>query len=124
MGPASGSSSRTGRRVATFLPAEHCGRRNGPSESLLDSTRCRMCWDCRSVARVGDPAAVIADRATRMRTGVALGSNLGDRLENLRAARKAILSLSNVKPPILSSAIYQTDPVDCEPGAEKFLNAV
>jgi len=59
-----------------------------------------------------------------MRTGVALGSNLGDRLENLRAARKAILSLSNVKPPILSSAIYQTDPVDCEPGAEKFLNAV
>src|SRR4030095_10988106 len=37
---------------------------------------------------------------------------------------KAILSLSNVKPPILSSAIYETDPVGCEPGAEKFLNAV
>ena len=59
-----------------------------------------------------------------MRTAVALGSNLGDRLENLRAARKAILGLSNVKPPILSSAIYETDPVDCEPGANKFLNAV
>src|ERR1700751_4426791 len=59
-----------------------------------------------------------------MRTGVALGSNLGDRLGNLYAARKAILSLSNVKPPILSSAIYETDPVDCEPGARKFLNAV
>ena len=59
-----------------------------------------------------------------MRTGVALGSNLGDRLENLRAARKAILGLSNVQPPILSSAIYETDPVDCEPGADKFLNAV
>ena len=59
-----------------------------------------------------------------MRTGVALGSNLGDRLENLRAARKEILGLSNVKPPILSSAIYETDPVDCEPGADKFLNAV
>jgi len=55
---------------------------------------------------------------------VALGSNLGDRLENLRAARKAILGLSNVKPPILSSAIYETDPVHCEPGADKFLNAV
>ena len=55
---------------------------------------------------------------------MALGSNLGDRLENLRAARKAILGLSNVKPPILSSAIYETDPVDCEPGANKFLNAV
>ena len=59
-----------------------------------------------------------------MRTAVALGSNLGDRLENLRAARKAILGLSNVKPPILSSAIYETDPVGCESGAGKFLNAV
>ena len=59
-----------------------------------------------------------------MRTAVALGSNLGDRLENLRAARSAILGLSDVKPPILSSAIYETEPVDCEPGANKFLNAV
>ena len=59
-----------------------------------------------------------------MRTAVALGANLGDRLGNLRAARKAILGLSNAKPPILCSAIYETDPVGCEPGAEKFLNAV
>ena len=59
-----------------------------------------------------------------MRTAVALGSNLGDRLANLRAAGKAIASLSNVRPPIFSSAIYETDPVDCEPQAEKFLNAV
>jgi 2-amino-4-hydroxy-6-hydroxymethyldihydropteridine diphosphokinase len=59
-----------------------------------------------------------------MRTGIALGSNLGDRLANLRAARKAILDLPNVKPPILSSAIYETEAVDCEPGAAKFLNAV
>jgi 2-amino-4-hydroxy-6-hydroxymethyldihydropteridine diphosphokinase len=59
-----------------------------------------------------------------MRTAVALGSNLGDRLENLRTARKAIADLANGKPPILSSAIYETEPVDCEPGANKFLNAV
>jgi 2-amino-4-hydroxy-6-hydroxymethyldihydropteridine diphosphokinase len=59
-----------------------------------------------------------------MRTAVALGSNLGDRLGNLRAARQAILSLSNVKPPILSSPIYETEPIGCEQGAEKFLNAV
>jgi 2-amino-4-hydroxy-6-hydroxymethyldihydropteridine diphosphokinase len=59
-----------------------------------------------------------------MRTAVALGSNRGDRLANLRAARKAIEGLSNVKPPILSSAIYETDPIDCEPGAGKFLNAL
>ena len=60
----------------------------------------------------------------KMRTAVALGSNLGDRLGNLRAARKAILSLANTKPPVLSSAVYETEPVGCEPGAGKFLNAV
>jgi 2-amino-4-hydroxy-6-hydroxymethyldihydropteridine diphosphokinase len=59
-----------------------------------------------------------------MRTAVALGSNLGDRLENLRAARQRIGDLANVQPPILSSAIYETVPIDCEPEAAKFLNAV
>src|SRR5260370_30161848 len=59
-----------------------------------------------------------------MRKVVAIGANLGDRIGNLGAARKAILGLSNVKPPILCSAIYETDPVGCEPGAEKFLNVV
>ena len=59
-----------------------------------------------------------------MRTGIALGSNLGDRMANLRAARKEIVDLANVKPPIRSSPIYETEPVDCEPDAGKFLNAV
>ncbi|MGC2627610.1 MAG: 2-amino-4-hydroxy-6-hydroxymethyldihydropteridine diphosphokinase [Candidatus Udaeobacter sp.] len=59
-----------------------------------------------------------------MRTAVALGSNIGDRLANLRAARKAIFDLPNVKAPILSSAVYETEPVGCEAGAGKFLNAV
>jgi 2-amino-4-hydroxy-6-hydroxymethyldihydropteridine diphosphokinase len=59
-----------------------------------------------------------------MRTGVALGSNLGDRLANLCAARQQICDLTDIQPPVLSSAIYETDPVDCEPGAPKFLNAV
>jgi len=59
-----------------------------------------------------------------MRTAVALGSNLGDRLDNLHAARQQISDLSDIQPPVLSSAIYETDPVDCEPEAPKFLNAV
>src|SRR6266508_3430024 len=60
----------------------------------------------------------------QMRTAVALGSNLGDRRENLRAARRQITELHRVQPPILSSGIYETEPVDCEQGASKFLNAV
>src|SRR5438034_11711288 len=59
-----------------------------------------------------------------MRTAVALGSNLGDRLDNLRVARQRIIDLPDVQTPVLSSAIYETDPVDCEPEAHKFLNAV
>jgi 2-amino-4-hydroxy-6-hydroxymethyldihydropteridine diphosphokinase len=59
-----------------------------------------------------------------MRAGVALGSNLGERLANLRNARKDISALSGVLPPVRSSAIYETDPVGCEKGAAKFLNAV
>ena len=59
-----------------------------------------------------------------MRTAVALGSNLGDRLKNLRAARQQICGLTDIQPPVLSSAIYETDPIDCEPEAPKFLNAV
>ena len=59
-----------------------------------------------------------------MRTAVALGSNIGDRLGNLRTARNSILDLPNVKAPILSSAVYETEPVGCEPGAGKFLNTI
>jgi 2-amino-4-hydroxy-6-hydroxymethyldihydropteridine diphosphokinase len=70
------------------------------------------------------PAAVSARDYRKMRTAVALGSNLGDRLGNLRTARRQIIELHEAQPPILSSGIYETEPVDCEPGALKFLNAV
>lgn len=59
-----------------------------------------------------------------MRVSVALGSNIGDRLANFQATRKAIVDLAGVSAPIFSSSIYETEPVDCEPGAEKFFNAV
>ena len=59
-----------------------------------------------------------------MRAGVALGTNLGDRFANFRKARHKIEALNKMSGPILASAIYETDPVGCEPGAPKFLNAV
>ena len=59
-----------------------------------------------------------------MRTAVALGSNLGGRFENLRTARRQLMELDRIRPPVLSSGIYETEPVDCEPTASKFLNTV
>jgi len=59
-----------------------------------------------------------------MRAGVALGTNLGDRLANFRRARREIENIPKVSGPFLESAIYETEPVGCEPGASKFLNAV
>lgn len=41
----------------------------------------------------------------------------------MRNARKDIAALSGVLPPMRSSAIYETEPVGCEKGAAKFLNA-
>ena len=59
-----------------------------------------------------------------MRAGVALGSNLGERLANLRNARKEIATMKGALPPLRCSPIYETEPVDCEKGAAKFFNAV
>ncbi len=59
-----------------------------------------------------------------MRVGVALGSNLGDRLGNLKKARAAIHALPDVAPRFLASSVFVTAPVDCEEDAGEFLNAV
>jgi 2-amino-4-hydroxy-6-hydroxymethyldihydropteridine diphosphokinase len=58
------------------------------------------------------------------RAAIALGSNLGDRLGNLRKARDQIQALDGVTGLMVQSALYETSPVDCEPGAENFYNAV
>ena len=58
-----------------------------------------------------------------MRAGVAIGSNLGERLVHLRNARQDIARLRSVLPPLRASAVYETEPVGCEKGAAKFLNA-
>jgi len=58
-----------------------------------------------------------------MRVGIALGSNLDDRLANLRAARRHLFALHEDRGPFLCSRIYETDPIDCPPGSPAFLNA-
>ncbi|HEV3410122.1 MAG TPA: 2-amino-4-hydroxy-6-hydroxymethyldihydropteridine diphosphokinase [Chthoniobacterales bacterium] len=59
-----------------------------------------------------------------MRAGIGFGANLGDRLTNLKAARAQVEKLPGVEAPILASSVYETEPVDCDPGTPKFLNAV
>jgi 2-amino-4-hydroxy-6-hydroxymethyldihydropteridine diphosphokinase len=59
-----------------------------------------------------------------MRAAIALGSNLGDRLANLQSARDRIRGLDGMTEPTVQSAVYETSPVDCEPGAQNFYNAV
>jgi 2-amino-4-hydroxy-6-hydroxymethyldihydropteridine diphosphokinase len=58
------------------------------------------------------------------RAAIAIGSNLGDRLGNLQLARDRIRTLEGVTLPAVQSAVYETSPVDCEAGAQKFYNAV
>lgn len=59
-----------------------------------------------------------------MRAGIALGSNLGDRLAHLRAACALLRVAPAIGEPILYSRIYETEPVGTASNAEPFLNAV
>jgi 2-amino-4-hydroxy-6-hydroxymethyldihydropteridine diphosphokinase len=59
-----------------------------------------------------------------MRCGIALGSNIENRLAHLREGCKRACALHESGPPARVSSIYQTDPVGCEPGTMPYLNAV
>ncbi len=52
---------------------------------------------------------------------ISLGSNLGNRIENINAAVRAIAKLPDVKI-INASSVYETEPVDCEED-DMYLNA-
>lgn len=58
------------------------------------------------------------------RTGIALGSNLGDRLGHLRAARDLLRALSPCPASLRQAPVYQTTPVHCPHGSPDFLNTV
>lgn len=57
------------------------------------------------------------------RAVLSLGSNLGDRLGSLQGAVNAIADTPDVWVTAVS-AVYETEPVDCPPDSEDFLNAV
>lgn len=52
---------------------------------------------------------------------IALGSNLGNRIENINAAVRAIARLSEVKI-IKASSVYETEPIGCDE-PDKYYNA-
>lgn len=58
------------------------------------------------------------------RAGIALGSNLGDRLANLQAARARLREIATPGEPFLQASIYQTEPLLCPPGSPLFYNSV
>ena len=53
---------------------------------------------------------------------IALGSNLGDSRQNVLSAMDRLQELSDE--PILRSSLWETTPVDCPPGSQRFINAV
>jgi 2-amino-4-hydroxy-6-hydroxymethyldihydropteridine diphosphokinase len=52
---------------------------------------------------------------------VALGTNLGDRVETLQTAFQQLREISEY--PMLKSSFWETTPVDCPPNSPMFLNA-
>ena len=59
-----------------------------------------------------------------MRFGIALGSNLGDRSANLRRGIELLLERVPGILLMASGQVYETEPVDCAPGSQAFLNTV
>lgn len=58
------------------------------------------------------------------RAGISLGSNLGDRLSNLRKGRDLLVKLMPEGTSYHQSGVYQSEPVDCPPDSRDFFNAV
>jgi 2-amino-4-hydroxy-6-hydroxymethyldihydropteridine diphosphokinase len=59
-----------------------------------------------------------------MHFGIALGSNLGDRAENIQRGIELLLARVPGIQLNASAPVYETEPVDCVPGTQAFLNTV
>lgn len=58
------------------------------------------------------------------RVGIALGTNLGNRLSHLRKARALLRGFTDKDSHYLQAPIYQSMPVDCAEGTPDFFNTV
>ena len=56
--------------------------------------------------------------------GIGLGSNLGDRRAHLERGVEALLLRIPSGRLLAGASLYETDPVDCPPGTQAFLNTV
>jgi 2-amino-4-hydroxy-6-hydroxymethyldihydropteridine diphosphokinase len=56
--------------------------------------------------------------------GIALGSNLTDRVAALHRAVRRLLELDASAVLLSQASLYETDPVDCPPGSPPFINSV
>ncbi|MFC5457380.1 2-amino-4-hydroxy-6-hydroxymethyldihydropteridine diphosphokinase [Prosthecobacter fluviatilis] len=59
-----------------------------------------------------------------MKFGIALGSNLGDRAENMQRGVELLMARVPGIRLNASARVYETEPVDCAPGTQAFLNTV
>jgi 2-amino-4-hydroxy-6-hydroxymethyldihydropteridine diphosphokinase len=59
-----------------------------------------------------------------LRCGIALGGNEGDRLAMMQLAHRAVTYWADFSGKILTSSLYETDPVGCASGTAAFYNAV
>jgi 3-methyl-2-oxobutanoate hydroxymethyltransferase len=59
-----------------------------------------------------------------MRYGIALGSNLGDRLAHMQRGIAELLQRLPGSFVTAAAQVYETDPVDCPPGSQSFYNSV
>jgi 2-amino-4-hydroxy-6-hydroxymethyldihydropteridine diphosphokinase len=80
------------------------------------------------VTETPNPNIIDADTLTGemrpiRRAVLALGSNLGERMDNLQGAVRALADTPDVWLTSVSP-VYETDPVDAPEGSDQFLNAV
>lgn len=70
------------------------------------------------------PLTVSESPPSRHRYGIALGSNLGDRLAHLRRGVTELLARLEGTQLLASGQVYETEPVGCPPGSQSFYNSV